>query len=233
MNWSRNLSAPCRALVVAVAVVSAGALAGSCERAKSGPDSVSVERACVADSVSTLHLLRNVRSCSAGDWVCPGKCFAGHAASCLAMAYAAERGSTTREEAVRLYKRACVLGAANGCINYAATIWAREHSDDELACARRTFEKACAAKEPFACGMVGRLMLESTSPPPYAKGRRYLEAACDELGGFPCRVLAKHLESGKLGDYRPELIWTLLARACAGGDPDACGDPATASETFH
>ena len=33
--------------------------------------------------------------------------------------------------------------------------------DDELACARRTFEKACSADEPFACGTVGRMMLEA------------------------------------------------------------------------
>lgn len=126
----------------------------------------------------------------------------------------------------RLYAsnhRACLLGASNACTNYAASIWAGEHSDDQLACARLTFEKACAAKEPFACGMVGRIMLESTTQPPYAKGRSYLEAACDDVGGFPCRVLAKHLESGKLGDYRPDLIRILRSRACAGGDPDACG----------
>jgi hypothetical protein len=188
----------------------------------------------VADAVGILHLLHDLPSCSPDDWLCRGKCLAGHAASCLAMAYAAQRDSATvRADAVRLYERACVAGAANGCTNYAAAIWAREHSSEELACVRRTFEKACAAKEPFACGMIGRLMLESTASPPLAQGRRHLEASCDELGGFPCRVLAKHLESGKLGDYPPELIRTLLARACAGGDRDACGEPATASETFR
>jgi TPR repeat protein len=149
------------------------------------------------------------------------------------MAYAAEKDPATAKEAVRLYRRGCLLGAANACTNYAAGVWAGEHSDDQLACARRTFEKACAAKEPFACGMVGRLMLESTAPPPYAEARRYLEAACDEVGGFPCRVLARHLESGKLGAFRPGLIRTLLTRACASGDPDACGEPGTAEETFN
>jgi TPR repeat protein len=139
----------------------------------------------------------------------------------------------TAGEAAHLFERACTLGAANGCTNYAARIWANEHSEEQLACARRTFEKACAAREPFACGMVGRLMLESTTPPPFAQGRKYLEDACNDLGGFPCRVLAKHLESGHLGDYSPELIRILLSRACAGGDPDACGDPKTASETFR
>ena len=141
--------------------------------------------------------------------------------------------SHSQGESARLYRRACLLGAANACTNYAAGIWPGQNTEGQLACARRTFEKACAAKEPFACGMVGRVMLESVNPPAYAEGRRYLEAACEEHGGFACRVLAKHLESGKLGDYRPELVRTLLARACARGDPDACGEPRTASGTFH
>jgi hypothetical protein len=149
------------------------------------------------------------------------------------MAYASESDPKEAGEAPQLYHRACLLGAAIACTNYAAGIWAADHTDDQLECVRRTFERACAAKEPFACGMVGRVMLESTNPPLLAEGRTYLEAACDELSGFPCRVLAKHLESGKLGDYEPALIGTLLARACAGGDPDACGEPATASGTFR
>jgi hypothetical protein len=66
--------------------------------------------------------------------------------------------------------------------------------------------------------MVGRLMLEDPATPDQTKeGRRYFEAACDELDGFPYRVLAKHLESGKLDDYDHKLIRTLLKRACAGG----------------
>jgi TPR repeat protein len=134
---------------------------------------------------------------------------------------------------MRLFRRACLLGAANACTNYAATIWAGTHTEGQLACATKTFEKACAANEPFACGMVGRLMIENTTPPQFAEGRRYLEAACDRVGGFPCRVLAKHLETGKLGSYRPEVIHTLLARACADGDHDACGAPASAAQTFH
>lgn len=82
--------------------------------------------------------------------------------------------------------------------------------------------------------MMGRLILEGpTSPEQLKQGRRYLEAACDELEGFPCRVLAKHLESGKLGDYEHKVIRLLLKRACAGGDTDGCGEPATAAETFQ
>lgn len=222
-----------REAVIGVVVAAATCLLGGCERTTSGTDSVLAERACAPDSVGTLHLLPTVPVCTVDDWVCSAKCRVGNAGSCLGMAYAVEKESKDREEAARFYSRACLLGAANACTNYAAGIWARQQSEEQMACVRRTFEKACAAKEGFACGMVGRVMLESTNPPAYAEGRRYLEVACEELGGFACRVLAKHLESGKLGDYRPELVRTLLTRACTGGDPDACGEPRTASETFH
>ena len=208
-----------------VAFVASALLFGACHRTNSRPN-------CVADSITTLQLLPSVPGCES-EAVCRDQCLAGNGPSCLRLAYRLEENSKNAEEAERLYRRACVLGVANGCTNYAAAIWAEDPPDAELTCARRIFEKSCAAGEPFACGMVGRVMLESTNPPPFAEGRKYLEESCDKVGGFPCRVLAKHLESGKLGAYDPKLIRTLLTRACAGGDPDACGEPATAAETFR
>ena len=177
--------------------------------------------------------MASVPSCASGGWICRIECRAGDAASCLGLAYAADANPESKQDAPGLYRSACLLGAANACTNYAASIWAAGASGGELACVRRTFEKACAVEEPFACGMVGRVMLESTTPPAYTEGRRYLEKACDRIGGFSCRVLAKHLKSGNLGSYPPELIDTLLGRACDGGDPNACGEHATASETFE
>jgi TPR repeat protein len=195
---------------------------------------VSIGQICIANSIGALRILPKLPSCTAEDSSCRDACLSGDAASCLSSAYAVQKKSSTENEAVQLFHRSCILGSANGCTNYAANIWANPHTDAQLACARRTFEKACQAKEAFACGMVGRIMLEGSTTPDQAKeGRRYLEAACDELEGFPCRVLARHLESGKLGDYDPKLIRTLLQRACTGGDPDGCGEPKTAAETFH
>ena len=204
-----------------------------CKQAASSAGPAHVDEGCVAESIGTLRVLPTISPCKWGDWICRAKCGAGNGASCLALAYAADADPKTAGEAVPLYRRSCLLGEANACTNYAASVWAGEHSDDQLACARRTFEKACSAKEPFACGMVGRVMLESTTPAPVEEARKYLEGACDEVGGFSCRVLAKHLESGKLGGYPPERIRSLLTKACADGDPDACGEPATAAATFH
>ena len=233
MNHLKYLSVLLRTAMIGVLVAAATWLLGGCEKTSSGADAVPAEQACAPDSVGTVRQLPTVPVCTTDDWMCSVKCRVGDAGSCLAMAYATEKESKDETEADRLYRRACLLGAANACTNYAARIWAGQPSEGQLACARRTFEKACTAKEPFACGMVGRVMLESTNPPAYAEGRRYLEEACEEVGGFACRVLAKHLESGKLGDYGPDRVRALLARACAGGDPNACGDPRTASETFR
>jgi hypothetical protein len=218
-----------RALVRALAVVIAMLMMVSgCSRPRHAAG-----LRCVADSVAVLQRPASVPSCARNELPCRLKCMAGNSASCLGLAYEAEKDPTQKDETVRLFRRACLLGAANACTNYAASIWAAPHAESELTCARRTFEKACSAKEPYACGMVGRLMIENASPPAFAEGRKYLEHACEDVGGFPCRVLARHLESGKLGRYERGSIHVLLRKACADGDDDACGEPATASETFH
>jgi hypothetical protein len=189
---------------------------------------------CLADSIGVLRLVETVPACAADDLACRAKCLAGDAVTCLARAYSLQRDSTTVAEAEDLFRRACLLGAANACTNHAAGIWSKDHTDEQLECAERIFAKGCAAKEHFACGMVGRLMIESsTPPPPPAEARRHLETACRDVGGFACRVLARNLESGTFGERESGPVAGLLARACAGGDPDACGAPATAEETFR
>jgi hypothetical protein len=219
---------PFASLCVAILMACAAVVLGGCNRSNNADKAT-----CIADSLGSLRLLSSVPDCATGDWVCRIKCEFGDEASCLGLAYSAQRDSKTPDEARELFRRACLLGAGNACTNTAAGIWIRDSSDEQLECARRTFERACSAREPFACGMVGRVMLESMTPPLYSQGRHHLEKACDEVGGFSCRVLAMHLESGKLGEYQPELIQKLLSRACRGGDPDACGTHATASETFQ
>jgi hypothetical protein len=60
-----------------------------------------------------------------------------------------------------MFGKACRLGLAIACTNHAAGTWASNHTEDELACAQRTFSKACDVAERFACGMPGRLAFES------------------------------------------------------------------------
>ncbi len=212
-----------------------GVLAPVAAVAAESESSIESRTSCVADILPKLRLLPDgVRNCTASDSSCQEACEAGDGLSCLGRAYALEVEPLSRGEAVSLYRRSCLLGLANACTNYAATVWARDHSVEELECARRTFAKACVAEEPFACGMLGRIAFDrATSPAEFERAGRELQAACERLKGFPCRVLAKHLEAGDLGAYPPTRIGELLERACEGGDPDACGRPSTASETFQ
>lgn len=172
--------------------------------------------------------------CAVPNEACEARCVEGDGGACLARAYAVERGATSKKSAEPWFERACQLGIAVGCTNYAATIWGTGGTAQELRCSRRMFDKACAASEPFACGMVGRMLYEAArTPEGFAGVRSSLEHSCEAVKGFPCRVLAKYLEDGKLGTFAPSQIGELLSRACDGGDKNACGAPATANETFH
>jgi hypothetical protein len=142
------------------AAVSVLLIVNGCSKSRRNVD---VRTDCIADSIGALQLTPSLPSCATDTWVCRVKCISGSSASCLALGYEVQKNPGKEDEAVRLYRRACLLGAANGCTNYAASIWARPHTDSDLACARRTFEKACSAEEPFACGMVGRLRNLCTS----------------------------------------------------------------------
>jgi hypothetical protein len=170
----------------------------------SEPESTaSSKAACIAGVVGKLRGLPNgVPNCGPNEPSCRQACEAGDGPSCLARAYALESEPSTRSEAASLYRRSCLLGVANACTNYAATIWSSEHSEEELECARRIFSKACDAHDPFACGMAGRIAFDqASSPTDFEAARQALEAACKDLKGFPCRVLAKHLEAGDLGAW--------------------------------
>jgi len=187
----------------------------------------------VADALGELKTnLPQLPDCAVSIEICRAACAAGDGASCLSIAYGLERDSSRAGEAAPMYRRACLLGLANACTNYAASIWTRDDTPSHLACAELIFERSCGAGEAFACGMVQRLALdEAVFPEDFAHARERLERACSELGGFPCRVLAEHLEAGDVGPAQAERVPSLLRQACEGGDPASCGEPDTASET--
>lgn len=178
---------------------------------------------CVADRVTALSLEPEDRSdCTTGDDACKVDCAAGNASACFFRATKLQSIPERLEETVQLFSRACEHGLAIACTNHGATIWMR---DGNTSCARRVFDKACAVNEPFACGMIGRLMLTTAQDPTQvAAARTYLEGICEKLAGPPCKMLANHLESGELGQFDQTQILPLLKRACEGGDPTACQD---------
>lgn len=80
---------------------------------------------------------------------CLGKCEAGDANACYALALAAQ---TLERELVSqaLFLRACSLGLVSGCTNRAAGM-----PQQAQACSIRTYEKACKLDDPWACTMLG------------------------------------------------------------------------------
>ena len=203
----------------------------ACAKEKPLPVPPSGPGQCLADKVKELRLDMTNPGCHSQS-SCRESCLEGSPGGCMVLGQVLQEAAKD-EEATKAYARGCELGAANGCTNYAASLWKRaKPTDPEQACAERLFKQACEASDPFACGMVGRLMIEDLNPPKVDEAKTLLEASCEKLKGFPCRVLALHLEGGKLGSATPERIQELLARSCDGGDPDGCGKHATAASTF-
>ena len=163
---------------------------------------------------------------------CAPPCGARDAVACWARARVIERDPATADEARELDRRGCGMGLANACTNFAAATWFDRPDADAYECARRIFARSCEVGDHFACGMDGRLRIERDAGDDRVLGRAALERTCADLGGFPCRILALELERGLLDGATPAQLQDLLARACAHGDPSACGSHATVRETF-
>jgi hypothetical protein len=188
---------------------------------------------CIVDSVTTIRVIPTLPECTASDDSCEKKCAAGQAEYCVARAYAMEKSPTSQDEAALLFRKACENGLAIGCTNYAAHIWAQDHSEQEAVCVTKMFVRSCEAGDHFACGMSGRVMMErAKNRDDLNMAKNFLESKCGELGGFSCRILAIHYEKGGFGLYRTGKIQKLLKKACDGGDTGGCGEPKTASGTF-
>ena len=177
--------------------------------------------ACLADRLGALDATWKERGgCAAEPDECRRSCENGDVSSCMTGAPLLEKHATA------MFERACELGAAKGCTGYANGL----RASGETGCAAEVFKKACAAADGEACGMLGRVLIEDLQR--YDEGRQSLESACTKVKGFSCRVLALHLESGKLGEYPTWRVAELLGQACAGGDVKGCGSPPDATGTF-
>lgn len=191
------------------------------------------EPACFADSLPPLRIHWEDRSeCTVENLACRDQCLAGDADACFSRGLALQRAPTTEKDSTELFRRACQLGLATGCTNLGADVWFDDKDTPE--CLYRLFKKTCGVGDHFGCGMAGRVLV--TDHPgllALAHGRLELELSCARLGGFPCRMLASFIEKGTFAADETARIPALMARACSTGDEDACGDHATAEETFH
>jgi hypothetical protein len=190
---------------------------------------------CLADRMGVLSELGGPRPCADDPVPCERDCDAGDGNACWNLAAARIRAGDP-ESSDPYFERGCRHGHGNSCTNVAAGLWSEvsgepAHADYE--CARRMFEKICAATDDhFACGMDGRLRLDRMRGDDVERGRAILERSCTELRGFPCRILALAMEEGQIPGGSPEKIRSLMAEACAGHDEPACAEFTTVDETF-
>jgi hypothetical protein len=188
--------------------------------------------ACLADDLGLLHLELQQPACGDDGAACAQACTDGDRVACWTRAQQIERDPATAGEAVALFRRSCELGAANGCTNYAASVWVHAPDPAQYTCALRLFTASCDVADHFACGMQGRLLIDRHTGDDLAVGRKLLERECHDLHGFPCRILALELERGVLGPVPAGRIPQLMRSACDGGDTAACGEHPTVDETF-
>jgi len=192
--------------------------------------------ACAADGLGPLLHDRGkmgAPECASGP-ACGAACLRGDGVACYVRGVELQQQNGPPDVAADMYLRACQSGIPIGCTNYAAGLWA--HDDSRSPCAKRLFEKACAADEAFGCGMLGRMIVDAATPADaeqLRQGREILDRSCQKLGRFPCRALALEIEHGRFGPPDAAAVTALLARACATGDPDACGAPPNADSTFN
>lgn len=201
-----------------------------CDRAPAGE----VERPtepCVADEIGELRAGWNEREgCTTESTECRDACVAGNADACFSLAISMQTehlpdADDPQVEAryVPYFERACRLGLATGCTNWAAAQLFGE-TPPATRCLYRMFERACEVGEPFGCSMTARILIEwPRTPIDVWIGYQQLASACDANDGPPCRFLAYYLELGRFGTAEPARIEALLERACDGGDIEACG----------
>lgn len=201
-----------------------------CEREPAAEVALPAEP-CVADEIGQLRWGWTEREgCTAESTECRDACVAGDANACfnLAVSIQAELLPDDDDRQVEAryvpyFERACRLGLATGCTNWAAAQLFGE-TPPATRCLYRMFERACEVGEPFGCSMTARILIEwSRTPIDVWIGYHQLASACDANAGPPCRFLAYYLELGRFGTAEPARIEALLERACDGGDIEACG----------
>lgn len=191
---------------------------------------------CLADAMRGITIGWSERpECETDEARCQAACRDGDRSSCFQLGDLLVRTDGRRDEAQALFKRSCELGLALGCVNFGADLWRVNESSaaEPAACARRIFTLACDVGDSMGCAMVGRMMVEDGTPKSRADTRAYFEDKCDAMKGPPCRMLAWYLEQGQLGTYEPGRLRVLMAQACEGNDPAACGEWERVEDTFH
>lgn len=224
--------------MTALRVAAAGALIAACGPAPRRPVAAEPPGAhglCADEGVGALSPTHELdRGCGTDGTSCDQRCRDGDPHACMMEAFRLQDASRD-EESTAIFTRACHLGLAIGCTNVGAHLWLKHQpaSPGDTRCARRLFDLACAAGEPYGCGMIGRMLAsEAVTPELQTSARAFFEETCSRLGGASCVMYAHHLELGELGAADLGEVRELMQRACETGDTSACGHD-TAASRFH
>jgi len=90
---------------------------------------------------------------------CMAACKAGKGEHCYWLVVALQAAEQNDRASEILFQRSCKLGVASGCTNRAAALMPdRASMVDTQSCPARTFERSCAANDPWACTMYGLIL---------------------------------------------------------------------------
>ncbi len=139
---------------------------------------------------------------------------------------AAQRHPYSCENRDRIYLRACESGALPACHNLALT---REEKDPKLAL--HLYEHACNGELAESCNHLGGMLFiqgdKAGDLVLIKEAERRLTFACEHDAFEACTRLATlqrspHIDRSQWTVKRWTELWTLLNRACDGGEPYAC-----------
>ena len=86
-------------------------------------------------------------------------CKSGQGEHCYWLATTLQGSESTNQAAEILFQRACKLGVASGCTNRAAGMMPEPPAKvTPQSCPARTFERTCAANDPWGCSMYGFIL---------------------------------------------------------------------------
>lgn len=162
--------------------------------------------ACPADvaAATAVAVDRWAGTCDVDLASCLRRCEAREPTACYAAALHVQAGKRDVPLEDALFLRACALGIASACTNRAAAIQVREPDrPGGAACATRTFELACAQRDPWGCTMFGFNLAHGTGvETDRARALAVLPGACVDSEADPAcqaaRGLATMIESGQL-----------------------------------
>lgn len=105
------------------------------------------------------HKVRQQCTTPSSQGACLAACKSGKGEYCYWLGTALQGPASPDLAAEILFQRACKLGVASGCTNHAAAMLPQPPVKVAAqSCPARTFERTCAANDPWGCSMLGFIL---------------------------------------------------------------------------